>query len=219
MKKLNLSLVAVLAMSTFAIAGGDIAPVEPVIEIIEQPMVVAEVVVEDDSGFYLGLGYGFLAVDRSIDQYGTDNNYKEGTDKYDQVMIQAGYKINKYVAVEARYWAGLSENSWATISDNRIQSVGNIDAYGIYAKPMYPVTQDLDVYALLGYASVDYSITNDYSGTLDGFSWGLGASYEFGNSVSVFADYTVLYQDTTATPITDLEDTVDVVTVGVGYKF
>ena len=32
MKKLNLSLIAILAISTFAIAGGDIDPVEPVVE-------------------------------------------------------------------------------------------------------------------------------------------------------------------------------------------
>ena len=60
---------------------------------------------------------------------------------------------------------------------------------------MYPVTPAFDVYALLGYASVDYAITNGTSGDLDGFSWGLGASYEFNNNVAVYVDYTELYND------------------------
>jgi len=47
MKKFNLLLVAVLAMSTFAVAGGDIAPVE-------EPVVVVPEVVEDTSAFYIG---------------------------------------------------------------------------------------------------------------------------------------------------------------------
>ncbi len=56
MKKFNLSLVAVLAMSTFAIAGGDIAPVEPV---IETPMVEEST----PGNFYLGLAYGMANIE------------------------------------------------------------------------------------------------------------------------------------------------------------
>jgi hypothetical protein len=52
MKKLNLSLAAIFAMGTFAVAGGDIAPVEPV---VEEP-----VVVESTGNFYLGLAYGYM---------------------------------------------------------------------------------------------------------------------------------------------------------------
>ena len=64
-------------------------------------------------------------------------------------MLQAGYKFNSYVAVEGRYWLGLSDNAWATISNNLIQSEGEIDAWGVYVKPMYPVTPAFDIYALL----------------------------------------------------------------------
>ncbi|MDQ7085485.1 MAG: porin family protein [Sulfurovum sp.] len=221
MKKLTLSLTTFLAMSTFAIAGGDIAPIEPAIEIIEQPMIISEpsIVVEDQTGFYMGLGYSFLSIDRTIDQYGTDNTYNEGTGDYNQIMFQAGYKINNYLAIEGRYWAGLDEESWATISDNRIQSVGSIDSYGIYAKPMYPITEAMDVYALLGYASSEYDITNDYSGSFDGFSWAVGTTYEFANHLALFADYTVQYNDTEATSISYLDDTIEIITVGLGYNF
>ena len=214
MKKLNLSLVTVLAMSTFAIAGGDIAPVEPEVMVEETPMVV------EDKGLYLGLGYGFLTAERDTRVPGDNNNYDQGSEDYDQIMLQAGYKFNSNIAIEARYWLGLSDNAWATISDNTIQSVGEIDAFGLYVKPIYPVTPAFDVYALLGWATVDYSITNGTSGDYDGFSWGLGASYEFNNNVAVYVDYTELYNDDTANKLGwSVEDQIDVVTVGVTYQF
>ena len=50
MKNIVLSAVAVLAMSSFAVAGGDIAPVE-------EPVVVVEEAVSTGA-FYLGLAYG-----------------------------------------------------------------------------------------------------------------------------------------------------------------
>jgi opacity protein-like surface antigen len=224
MKKFNLSLVTVLAMSTFAIAGGDVAPVEPVVEMIEEPVVI------EDRGFYLGVGYGFLSADRTVSWYdfanGVNVSADYGTEDYDQIMLQAGYKFNSYVAVEGRYWLGLSDNAWATISNNPIQSVGEIDAWGIYVKPMYPVTGALDIYALLGYAKTEYDITNALvdSGNLDGFSWGLGASYEFSNNFSVFIDYTELYSDNTTVANTalgslDVDESIDVTTIGVSYRF
>lgn len=54
MKKFNLSLVTVLAMSTFAIAGVDIGPVVPM---IETPVVVEE---STPGSFYLGGAYSLL---------------------------------------------------------------------------------------------------------------------------------------------------------------
>ena len=212
MKKFNLSIVAVMAMSTFAIAGGDIAPVEPVV-VYEEPVV-------EDKGFYLGLGYGFLSADRTTRLPGEDRSYTQGTGDYDQIMLQAGYKYNSYVAFEGRYWLGLSDNAWATISNNAIQAVGEIDAWGLYVKPMYPVTPAFDIYALLGYATTDYSIKNGVSGDLDGFSWGVGASYEFNNNIAVYVDYTLLYDDdTTNSQGWRVDEEVDVWTFGVSYRF
>lgn len=212
MKKFNLSIVAVMAMSTFAIAGGDIAPVEPVV-VYEEPVV-------EDKGFYLGLGYGFLSADRTTRLPGEDRSYTQGTGDYDQIMLQAGYKFNSYVAVEGRYWLGLSDNAWATISNNAIQAVGEIDAWGLYVKPMYPVTPAFDIYALLGYATTDYSIKNGESGDLDGFSWGVGVSYEFSNNFAVYIDYTSLYDDdTTNSQGWRVDEEIDVTTIGFSYNF
>lgn len=64
MKKFSLSLAAVLAMSTFAMAGGDIAPVEPVVEPVVE-------VVDAWSGPYAGIQAGgvFGDADVSIPNY------------------------------------------------------------------------------------------------------------------------------------------------------
>ena len=210
MKKFNLSLVTVLAMSAFAIAGGDIAPVEPVVE--------TPYVEESTGNFYLGLGYGFLSADRETSLGAL--TFDQGTEDYDQILLQAGYKFNDYVALEGRYWLGLSDNAWATIGNNAIQSVGEIDSWGIYVKPMYPVGDSFNVYALLGYASTDYSITNGADGDIDGFSWGLGADYAFSESWSVFVDYTELSDDDSTNLLgNNIEDELEVWSFGVTYSF
>ena len=188
MKKFNLSLVAVLAMSTFAVAGGDIAPVEPVVEtpIIEEVSV---------GGLYLGLGYSFMMGDITE----IDNSHDLGAD-HSALMLQAGYKFNDYVAVEGRYWFGLSDEAFAFDNDFYGRFDTEVDAWGIYVKPMYPVTDAFDIYALLGYGetSVEGITTNDghaHDIESDGFSWGVGAAYAFSENVSIFLDY-VAFDDT-----------------------
>ncbi len=62
MKKITSSIVAALAVSTFAVAGGDIAPVEPV---VETPM-VEEV---STGGFYAGIAYSLMGSDITTSTY------------------------------------------------------------------------------------------------------------------------------------------------------
>ncbi len=220
MKKFNLSLVTVLAMSTFAVAGGDIAPVE------EPVVVVPEVIAPSVGGLYLGLGYGLLSTDQEYEQ--GNWSYDNRSDDYSMVMFQAGYKFNDYVAVEGRYWMGIDDNSyWDRQNDTGVDAA--IDSWGIYVKPMYPVTDAFDIYALLGYASSDYEMDYDNglsynSDDLDGFSWGIGAAYSFTDSIAVFVDYVSLYSDTyTITDVThgdiDVDDTLQTWNFGVTYTF
>jgi len=196
MKKFNLSLVAVLAMCTFAVAGGDIAPVE-------EPVVVVPEVVESTGGFYLGGAYGYVNMEVSDSVFSED-------DSLNAFMLQAGYKFNPYIAVEGRYWFTV-EDSWANSGEDF-----STDSWGIYVKPMYPVTNELNIYALLGYGDTDPEVGGqgpDYD--TDGFQWGLGASYDVTNNVAVFVDYVNLYDDTN-----NGEDlTIDTINVGVTYSF
>lgn len=88
MKKVTLSIIAVLAMNTFAFAGGDISSVEPEITIPE--------VSESTGSFYVGAGYSYMNLDEVTEHDG------------DAVLLLAGYNFNQYIGVEARY-AGLTD--------------------------------------------------------------------------------------------------------------
>ena len=220
MKNIVLSAVAVLAMSSFAAAGGDIAPVE-------EPVVVVEPVVTD-AGFYLGLAYGLGNIDGNV--YWPDGNVDFMLSEYDidysTVMLQAGYKFNSYVAVEGRYWFGLDEDSTVTFYGQPENITTNIDTWGIYVKPMYPVTDAFDIYALLGYAGSTLDVDNGgttYSQDLDGFSWGIGAAYSFNDNVSLFVDYVSMYDDDAETVDADsdllTDNTISTWNFGVTYKF
>ncbi|MEA3417846.1 MAG: outer membrane beta-barrel protein [Campylobacterota bacterium] len=231
MKNIVLSAAAVFAMSSFAVAGGDIAP-------IEEPIVEVPEVVVTDSGFYLGLAYGLLSaeIDGEYVQYQGDFNeqgYSAEVD-YDTIMLQAGYKFNSYVTVEGRYWGNFSDGdasgSYTTGNGDSVTFTGpevdgfDVAAWGIYVKPMYPVTEAFDIYALLGYGAVVVSDAYEDVFDEDGFQWGLGAAYNFNDNVSIFVDYVKLYDDDnnydngTFDEVNE-DTTVDTVNIGVAYKF
>ncbi len=215
MKKFNLSLVTVLAMSAFAVAGGDIAPVE-------EPVVVVPEVIESTGAFYIGAAYGLLSADAEETFPGGNLTYDTESNDYDQFMLQAGYKFNDYVAVEGRYWIGMDDNSWHNTIHGGLTA--EVDTWGIYVKPMYPVTDNFDIYALLGYADADYTISGSgYTWNqdgFDGFSWGVGADYAFTESISVFVDYVSLYDDTYVNHAgNNVDFTIDTWNFGVTYTF
>ena len=217
MKKFNLSLAAFLAMGTFAMAGGDVAPVQPV---VETPVVVEE---PSTGAFYVGIAYGAANYDATATITGlTDLPLTASRDEdYSAVMLQAGYKFNPYIAVEGRYWFGLDED----VGNNQDL---NIDTWGIYAKPMYPVTGAFDIYGLLGYADSDAEVSGP-GGTvsppydMDGFSWGIGGAYTFTENLSVFVDYTSLYDDdntiTDGNIVENIDEEIASWNFGVTYTF
>ncbi len=208
MKKFNLSLVAILAMGTFAFAGGDIAPVE-------EPIVMVPDVVESTGAFYIGGAYGFGNMDLSnptpnLVRYG----YYNGDEDFHSFMLQAGYKFNPYIAVEGRYWF-TKEDSWVNS-----QHDFSTDSWGIYVKPMYPITNEFNIYALLGYGDTDPDIGGGGVGyDTDGFQWGLGVSYDVTSNVAVFVDYVNLYDDTNNVGGYNEDLKIDVINVGVTYTF
>ncbi len=139
MKSITLSAVVFLAMSTFAIAGGNEVPVEV-------PVVEVEEVVVSDAGLYIGVAYAYIENETTI------TNGVNGEVEFKGFMLQAGYKINPYIAVEGRYWdAGDEKLSMSNPIDHPDTVDTQFDAWGIYVKPMYPVTEAFDLYALLGW--------------------------------------------------------------------
>ena len=227
MKNIVLSAVAVFAMSSFAIAGGDImAPEEPMVDVPE--VMEVEVV---DQGFYAGLAYGSLNAEatRSADGlYGGTATETLFDESFTELMFQAGYKFNQYVAVEGRYWYGVESTIDWGVADNLgvlYSTDMSIDAWGLYVKPMYPVTDAFDIYALLGYGNADYAVAYDNGASwtadaFDGFSWGLGAAYSFTDNVAVFVDYVSLYDDTYVNNAgNNVDFTIDTWNFGVTYTF
>lgn len=205
MKKNVLSLVSIMALSGLAYAGGDIAVVEPVIN-------VPEVMVAEANPFYLGLGLGAIYINDDF----TNEEISATT-----LMLQAGYQYNRYLAFEGRYTFGLGDADYdAGNMPCTTGYDGDISAWGVYVKPMYPIG-DASLYALLGYGEV---MLDDITGgdfVEGGFQWGLGASYAFTQNVSVFADYVSLYDDKGFDYRRgELDDgSADTWTVGVSYRF
>jgi opacity protein-like surface antigen len=236
MKNFTLSVATVLALSAFAVAGGDIEPVA-------EPMVVEEVA--SDSGFYIG--GAFSLANTSTDYHenygdigGPDYVYNGSWERDSNAyMLQAGYQFNQYIAIEGRYWGSMDSNEWSSSSytDGNLNysnssSDGDWDAWGIYAKPMYPVTNSVDVYALLGYGNV--SIDDKWSGDVsmldeDVFQWGIGASVDITENLSAFADYVQLVSDEGGSYVptdsgwdynTDTwETSIYTINIGLSYKF
>lgn len=240
MKRFTLSMAALAAMGTLAMAGGDIeAPVEPIVE-VEAPMAVS------DSGFYIGGAVSLINSETDANgAYGDGDEYdyqwseeSEG-DTYG-FMLQAGYQFNKYIAVEGRYWNANTEidstytDDYGTYSSN--DGYGDMTAWGIYVKPMYPVTDAVSIYGLLGYGNTQIE-DKAYGGKqlLDenSFQWGVGASYAYDEHISFFVDYVQLASDAEEShdynagdedPYWDYdyvnwETSVYAVNVGVSYKF
>ena len=215
MKKLTLSLVTILATSTFAIAGGDIEPVEPMV-----PAVVVDEAPASTGGLYLGIAYGYETL--TIDRASGGNLIDE---QFGSIMLDAGYKFNQYVAVEGRYWAGISSSNdlaWRT----GLPSDVTVDAWGVYLKPMFPVSNQFNIYGLVGYGSADatYEPSNTLisisSDSVSGFSWGVGADYALTNNWSVFVDYTsIIDGEDGNTDRIITEDSLDTVNIGVNYQF
>ena len=202
MKRSVLSLVSILALSGLAYAGGDVASVE-------EPVIIPVV---DNSAFYVGLGFGQASVN-------DDPTAEEITST--MIMLQAGYQYNAYVAVEGRvslgfntdYNPGLTGNLGGDFEDD-------ISSWGIYVKPMYPVTEAFDIYALLGYGGVQLGNLESGDAYVDGFQWGLGAQYAVTESILVFADYVKLYDDTGFDYRAQLDDVdSDAWTIGLTYRF
>jgi len=202
MIKISIAASALLCMGTSAIAGGDIAPVEPV---VETPVIV------EQSPFYLGVGIG----GGTVNDDDTSEEFSATT-----LMFQAGYQYNEYIALEGRYTFGL-DTDYSPGTTNSLSSDydGDFSSWGIYVKPMYPIG-NFSLYALLGYGGVMLDDLAGGDAYESGFQWGLGAGYAMSENYTVFVDYVSLYDDTGFDYRARLDDVdSDTWTFGVSYRF
>jgi OOP family OmpA-OmpF porin len=152
-------LATVLLSSTFLVAGGGVSPATVEVE----PIPVAEL-----TPIYLGIGL----------VYGKYNGCTSPGCNYEDVtygaMLRAGYEWNQYFGVEARLLSTfLGADS---LGGEKLQHIG------IFAKPMYPLGEDFNIYGLLGYGwtKTRTQLSSSLLPTLNtsGFSGGLGLEYD-----------------------------------------
>ncbi len=225
MKNITFSLVSILALSGLSFAGGNLAPVVP----IEEPVMEAPVAA-GSSAFYVGLGYSYLSSNRTavLNKPGDifDGSVVKDTDSNaNNIMLQAGYQINQYFAIEGRYTFSAGDFSLTHNHDHGLEEDADIDLsnVAIYLKPMYPIG-NLSIYGLLGYGQIDREFNSEPSHTWDGsgFQWGAGLQYAVTEKISIFADYTLWY-DEDGEPHERLPRLLDtdfsVISVGLTYRF
>jgi len=202
MKKLVISIAALAAIVSSANAGKNVipAPVKP----IPVPVPVAAPL-----GLYLGGGYTYAKADCECDPiYLSSGKYTpKFTAKTHGVNLKAGYDFNEYIGIEAKYLY----TPWGD-EDHTLKH------YGIYLKPSFPVTENFDIYALLGYGKTECESLKDSE---NGFGWGVGASYNFGKRVQGkkdgFGVYVEYLRPLRKTGEKDIK--IDTVNAGVQYNF
>ena len=204
MKKILISLTAVAAMGTsFAFAGQNTmkAPAEPV----EIPKSSDEKPsnLKLPLGLYLGGGFTYASTECECKDIGVDTT-SEG--KTYGVNLKAGYDYNKFIGIEAKYL----HTPWG--DDGKA-----LKHYGVYLKPNYSFSKNMDLYGLLGYGE-----TKCESQDLDkkGFAWGVGGEYTLNkkkgkkNGVGVYVEYLRPLKKNSPQEITT-----DVANVGVAYHY
>jgi opacity protein-like surface antigen len=196
MKKIISSIIATLVVSSFAFAGGEIQPVEPVVKTITESAL---------SGFYVGAGYSKTTVKENgpysdtweDDAGGFDGEYQENA--FTAIL---GYSINRFLAIEGRYTTGTGSSTRWEDADGDAYNGPDIDFINIamYLKPMLPVGSHLTLYGLIGYGTNTHNWNDifypDYVGaektydlTANGLEYGAGVSYKVTERFALFADY------------------------------
>ena len=201
MKMIKISTVAMLLTSTLAMAGGDIAPVEPIIEV---PVVVEA---PTKTGFYAGLAYSCMQLTGDT----PDQEYMGNG-----ISISAGYNFNQFLAVEGRYTASLGDINYQTWNIDKDVS-GDLSNIAIYLKPQYSFGT-LGIYGLVGYGQTE--LNEDVSAKEGSFQYGAGVTANMNESVEFFVDYRRLFDDTGFDTLTSNQDVaVNSWSVGVNYNF
>ncbi|MBD3793125.1 MAG: porin family protein [Campylobacterales bacterium] len=179
MKSIKLSIVSLIALGTLGYAGGDFAPVTDyevediqlaeeeakVPVVVPEPVPVAEPVVPQPAkpnGFYAGLGITAVNFESNCN---CPTSGAEGKDKNLAVLGRLGYDFNRYIGLEAR-----------AMKTFALENGADVEHYGLFAKPMYPVMDQANIYGLLGVAKTQSSgkLQN-----VDAETFALGAGFEY----------------------------------------
>ena len=113
-------------------------------------------------GWYGGLG--FTTADSTCPTGCKDITYG--------VVGRVGYDLNNYLGIEGR----VMKTMWK-YEQQKIEHVG------LFVKPMFPITEDINIYGLLGFGKVETGNKIVFDDT--GLAWGVGLNYNFGDDEEV----------------------------------
>jgi OOP family OmpA-OmpF porin len=146
-----------MVLTSSSYAGKDVSPAMAIVEPI--PVVQSPVPV------YLGIGLAAAGISRDCPCTGNDRL----KDMTYGIVLRAGWDFNQYFGIEARYIKASLEKDFSTTTH-----------YGLFLKPQYPVTNQMNVYGLFGYGRTIIEGCSYSNGTLtvDGISYGAGVEYD-----------------------------------------
>jgi OOP family OmpA-OmpF porin len=202
-RNIILSVAAIAATVTMSYAGGDIVPVY-------EPVVAPEAIQYDSVPVYVGLG-----LNRGVYNHSKCSNCDYEDVTYG-ITLRAGYDINEYVGIEARYIG--------TFWDADELGGQELTHVGLYVKPMMAINEQLNIYGLVGYGLTTTSTGGN--GNLaevddNGFAAGIGMEYDIDtedaegsleSGFGLFVDYQRLLIKS------DVPD-MDVLSAGVTFDF
>jgi OOP family OmpA-OmpF porin len=170
MKNIKISIIAILSLSIFCYAGGDIYPntyeqedikladeyvvpaqQEPVVTqeettvVVDPPIMMKEpqVIKKEDKKRIVPSGF-YAGLGITGTRYNPKCNCPKasGVDNAIAFLVRLGYDFNQYIGIEARGMNSIAkENHKSTITHT-----------GLFLKPMYPITNFTNIYGLIGTA-------------------------------------------------------------------
>jgi len=122
------------------------------------------------------------------------------------LVFSIGNKINKNLAIEGRFGIGIGSD---TFDGSPIEL--EVDTlFGVYAKGIAPVGNDVDLYGIVGYSSVDLTVPGLGSESESDLSFGFGIDIATGKTSSVNLEYINYF---------DNEVSLDALSIGTTFKF
>ena len=212
MKKFTLSMAALMALGTAAVAQSYDAYGSNSYENSQAPRAVENYM---EPAPYFGIAYTYVSGSLDVHVLGK-GSLGADVDATQAVTINAGYDFNQYIAAEVRYMSTINDTSLEAYGE-KIYTNEKIKNFGAYLKPQLKNGSGT-VYGLLGYGKVEFADMDENQ-----FQWGVGFSYDFENSVSLFFDFMRIYDEAGTgiinSDVVSADFTVDTYNFGLSYRF
>ncbi len=178
-----------------------------------------QAVADDDEGLYINVGGTILSTELDLTMTEVQGQIVDlGVQDTDITMINGriGYRLNDYLAIEGEAGFGVGSDKFSqivpvdvagTVLDINANIDLNVDDYYVgFARGIYPVSDDLDIFARVGYgqatasagiqATIEQLAGISANGSVedkaDDFAYGAGIQFDFTDDDGIRADYTRL---------------------------